>query len=369
MADTKYSALTLTVPTGSDVFAVAQTGTSFAVTVSSVVAAGSTQINAQTTSNTVDEGILFNKAGVVSSDTLFEYHYSTQVLDLSGSSSQINLATHILPGASTAASTMAFYVRNLGGRLFPKVVGPAGMDYALQPSLFQQAITYWSPTTSATGKWQRTDGYNVGTYSTALPSPNTLYNSIKRAVYKTSSVTANLQAGQAGTELLFTRSSTAGMGGFFFFARVGVELWASSTRYLVGLTTRPTADICTSNIATYLNTIGFYIDSGMTSWAFYHASTGTGTTETITGLSPLSSGATTNGLGYDMYIYCPANTNVIYYRLDEINAATTRINSSVTNHLPNSTSFMRPVAMCGNLNTSNNAAQIGVVTMYIESDI
>lgn len=369
MADTKYSALTLQAPAGGDILGVAHAGTSFAMTVSSAVAAGSTQITAQVTSNTADPQVLFNNAGVVSSDSKFQYQYSTQVFALAGSSSQIRLTGISVTPASSATSTLALYSKSLSGRMMPKAIGPAGIEYALQPSMFQQAITYWSPTTSATGKWERTDGYNVGTYSTALPSPNTLYNSMKRGVYKTSSVTANLQAGQAGNELLFTLSSTAGMGGFFFFARVGIELWSSSTRYFVGLTSRPTLDICTSNIAAYLNTVGFYIDSGMTSWAFYHASTGTGTTETISGLSILSSGATTNGLGYDMYIYCPANTNTIYYRLDEINAATTRISSSVTNHLPNSTAFMRPVAMCGNLNTSSLAAQIGIITMYVETDL
>lgn len=362
MADTKYSALTFTTAAGGDTFAVAKLGTSFALTISSA-------INNWVTTNTADPQILFNNAGVVSSDSKLLYQYSTQIMALAGSSSQIQLTGVSKTPASTATSTLSFYAKSLAGRMMPKIIGPAGIEYAVQPSLFQQAITYWAPTTSATGQWERTDGYNVGTYSTALPSPNTLYNSMKRAVYKTSSVTANLQAGQAGNELLFTRASTAGMGGFFFFARVGVELWASSTRYLVGLTSRPTLDICTSNIATYLNTVGFYIDSGMTSWAFYHASTGTGTTETITGLSILSSGATTNGLGYDMYIYCPSNTNTIYFRLDEINPASTIIVSSVTNHLPNSTSYMRPVAMCGNLNTSNNAAQIGVVTIYCETDI
>lgn len=361
MADTKYSALTLTVPTPSDKFAVAQTGTSFAVTVSSVV-------NAGVTTNSADQGILFNNAGTVSSDASLQYHYSTQVAHLAGSSSQIWMSGVSVTPASSATSTLSFYSKSIAGRMMPKVIGPYGIEYALQPSMFQQNITYWKSGTSAAGRWENTDGYNAGTYSTALPSPNTIYNSIKRSVYKTSSGTANLQAGQSGVELLFTRSSTAGIGGFFFFARVGVELWASSTRYLVGLTTRPNLDICTSNISTYLNTLGFYLDSGSTSWKFYHSSTGTGTSETIAGLSPLSSGATTNGLGYDMYIYCPSNTNTVYYRLDEINNASTIIASSVTNHLPNSTAFMRPTAMCGNLNTSNNAAQIGVVTIYCESD-
>ena len=138
---------------------------------------------------------------------------------------------------------------------------------------------------------------------------------------------------------------------------------------MVGLTTRPVLDICTSNVNAYLNTLAFKIDSGATSWGFYHASTGTGTTETITGQSSLLN-ATTNGQGYDFYIYCPSNTNTVYYRMNEFGASnsSTLISSSVTNHLPNSTAFMRPVAFCGNLNTSTGAATLGVISMYIETD-
>jgi len=361
MADTKYSALTLQAPSPGDILGVAHAGTSFAMTVSSAALVG-------VTTNTADQGILFNNAGVVSTDSKFVYQYSTQSFALVGSSSNMLLAGVSVTPASTAASTMAFYSMQISGKMIPQFIGPDGLEANIQASLFDQGITWWTPTTSATGNWINTASYNVGTYSTALPTPNTLYTNLRRGVYSNSSASTNLQAGQAGNDLMFTRASTAGMGGFFFFARVGVNLYATSTRYLVGLTNRPTVDICTSDTNTYLNTLGFAIQSGTTSWVFYHSSTGTGTSETIAGQSSLLT-ATTNGLGYDMYIYCPPNFGRIYYRLDEITAAVTLVNSSVANHLPNSTAYMRPVAMCGNLNASNNAAQIGVVKMYIESDI
>jgi hypothetical protein len=361
LADTKYSALTITTAAGGDIFAVAKLGTSFALTISSAVAS-------QTTSQTQDQGILFTNVNVVSTDASLQYHYSTQVQHLAGSSSQIWMNGVSVTPASTATSTLSFYAKSISGRMMHKIIGPAGIEYALQPSMFQQNITYWKPTTSVTGKWENTDGYTVGTYSTALPQPNNLYMNTKRGVYSNSSASTNLQAGQAGNELLFTRASTAGMGGFFFFARAGTEQFQSTTRYMVGLTARATADICTSDTNTYLNTLAFVIQNATSTWKFYHASTGTGTSETISGQNQLMA-ASTNGAGFDFYIYCPSNTNTVYYRMDDINAASTIISSSVTNHLPNSTSYLRPVAMCGNAGASTGAAKIGVITMYVETDL
>ena len=361
MADTKYSALTITTAAGGDIFAVAKLGTSFALTISSATASF-------VTSQSADQGILFNNAGVVSSAADLQYHYSTQTMHLAGSSSQVVLSGVSITPASTAASTLSFYSKSISGRMMPKIIGPAGVEYAVQPSMFQQSITYWSPTTSATGLWQRAAGYNVGTYSTALPQPNNLYMSMKRGVYSNSSASTNLQAGQSGNEFLFTRSSTAGMGGFFFFARVGTEQFQTTTRYMVGLTNRASADICTSDTNTYLNTLAFQLQNNNSTWRFYHASTGTGTSETISGQNSLIT-ASTNGMGFDFYIYCPANTNTVYYRMDDINAASTIIVSSVTNHLPNSTTYLQPVAMCGNAGASTAAAKIGLITMYVETDL
>lgn len=367
MADTKYTALTQIAPKGSSIFAIADAASSFGATVSSVVTAGSTQINAFTTSRTLDEGVLFNNAGVISSDALLEYHYSTQILHLQGTSTQVWTTHNPAKPVAPPNSTVAYYGKQIAGNMKSIVMGPEGIEIPLQPSLFAQAITFYVPTNAAAGHWHNTSTYGVGTFSTGLPQPSNIYTNTRRGIYITSSVTANLQAGTGGNENMFTRSSTAGLGGFFFFARVGVDLYASSTRYFVGLTDRSIIDICTSNTNTYLNTLAFVIQANTTSWGFYHSSTGTGTTEVIAGQSSLAN-ATTNGVGYDFYIYCPPNTTTVYYRMDEFITASTLVNSSVTNHLPNVTSYMHAAAMTGNLNTSNGAGRLAVVNIYCETD-
>jgi hypothetical protein len=357
LADTKYSALTITTAAGGDIFAVAKLGTSFALTISSAIAS-------QSTSQTQDQGILFTNVNVVSSDTSLQYHYSTQVQHLAGSSSQIWMNSVVAQPATTAASTMSFYARTItGAQVRPVFMGSKGLERPLQVSLYDDTIALWAPTTSAPGRVVGADSFTLGSFSSASGTVGNAYTTKKRSVYKTASNAANSTAGMGFDRNEYFQSSTSGYGGYFFFCRFGLDTFATSVRYFVGLTAAASSAICTSNIG-LINSAGFSFNDNVTTWKFYHASTGAGTTETISGQTGFADGS-----GYDVYIYAPANTTVIYYRLDELNTGSTIVNSSVANHLPNSTTFMKPVAMCGALNTSTNAGSIGVIKMYCESDI
>lgn len=353
MADTKYSGLALVAPTGGEIFGVDQSGTSQAVTISSAVG-----------SNTSSEGVLFNNQGQVSTDiTSLKYHFSTQILHLAGTSSAILLTANPGIQTSTAASTMALYARQIAGQMRVTTVGPLGDERPLQRSVFDDSMALWMPTTSAPGRAIGADSFNLGSFSSASGTVGSAYTVKKRSVYKTASNAANSTAGMGFDRNEFFQGSTSGYGGYFFFCRFGLDTFATSVRYFVGLTAAGSSAICTSNIG-LINSVAFSFNDNVTTWGFYHSSTGAGTTETISGQTGLASGN-----GYDVYIYAPANTTVIYYRLDELNTGSTIVNSSVANHLPNSTAFMKPVAMCGALNTSTNAGAIGVIKMYVETTI
>lgn len=319
MADAKYSALSQIPGAAGDQFGVNHLGTSSALTASSVVKAGA--------------------------------------------SSGIILAS-VPQYASTAASTLALYAQAItGAQIRPVFVSDHGLERPLQVSLYDDTIAAWYPTTSAPGRVLGGDSFNIGAFTATSGSVGSAYLTKKRALYKTASNTANGAAGVGLDRNEYFQGSTSGYGGYFFFCRFGFETFATSTRYLVGLTSAGSSAVCTSNTGT-INTVGFRFIDSVTTWGFYHASTGTGTTETISGQTGFASGN-----AYDAYIFAPANTTVIYYRLDELNTGSTIINSSVANHLPNSTAFMKPVAMVGALNTSANAGAIGVVKIYMESDI
>lgn len=365
MADTKYSALTQIAPTAGDTLGIAQTGTSFGATVSSLVFAGSTQINALTTSNTANEGVLFNNAGVVSSDALFEYHYSTQTLALGGTSSAIFLTANPAIQVTTAASTMAIYGKQIVGSMRVTSVGPLGDERPYQRSLYDDTMALWSPTTSAPGRVIAGDSVTFGTYSSAAATVGSAYTTRKRGVYFSSTGAAGQTAGVQLEAAQYFQGSTSGYGGWFFFCRFGLDTWATSTRYLVGMTAAASSAVCTSNPSSLANTCGFMFNDNVTTWGFFHSSnSAVGTTETFSGQTGLATGN-----GYDIYIHAPANTTRIYYRMDELNTGSTVVNSSVANFLPNSTTFLRPVAMAGTLNASSGVARIGIIKLYVETTI
>lgn len=333
MPDTKYSGLAQVAPKPGDIFAVDQTGTSQAVTVSSVAKA-------------------------------IGYDFPTSSVSYLGASSQINLQTVVTQPTSTAASTVILYGRSLlGGLNKPSFQSYAGIERPWQSALYNDSMFLWYPTTSAPGRVIGGDSFNIGSFSSAAATVGNTYTTKKRGVYKTASNTANGAAGMGSVSLEYFQGSTSGYGGYLFFCRFGLDTFATSTRYFVGLTATNASTVASSNTAP-INSVGFRFIDTVTTWGFYHASTGTGTTETFTGQTGLASGN-----GYDIYIYAPANSSVIYYRLDELNTGSTIVNSSVANHLPNSTAFMNPIATVGALNTSTNAGAIGVIKMYCESNI
>jgi len=69
-------------------------------------------------------------------------------------------------------------------------------------------------------------------------------------------------------------------------------------------------------------------------------------------------------------MYAKPNDSTIYFRLDDINAGTTLIDSSKTTNLPTNTAFLGPqVTMSnGTANTTVTTTAIGIAKIYIESD-
>ena len=312
------------------------------------------------------QGIIFANAGTLSTDTIgLQYHFSTQVMHLAGSSSQIWLTDNPAIPASTAASTLALYGKQVAGSMRLMSVGTLGDERPYQRSVWDDTIYLWMPTSSSPGITVGGGHTDEGTFSSALPTVGNAYTTRRRGVYVTSSGTANLRAGITSADNTFFQNSTSGYGGYFFFCRFGFDTYATSVRYFVGLTASASTAIGSSNPTTQINSVGFVINDNQSSWTFYHASTGLlGTSESFTGQTGAASGN-----GYDVYIYAPANSTRVYYRMDELNTGSTIVNSSVGNHLPNTTSFAKAVAMCGNLNTSSGAGRIGIIKMYVETTI
>ena len=258
------------------------------------------------------------------------------------------------------ADTLRLYARKISGRVMPKWTPPSGLDTPVQPALFGNNIVFWQPGATS-GVMNGSIGTAIGAGVAVLPTTTNRYTMLRRSVF-TVATGINLMNSYR-SENMFSRGTGAGMGGFFFFARFGLNVWTPNNRFFVGLALDTTA-LLTANPSTKFNLLGFGVDQGDTEFSFIHNDgSGTAVKEPITGIGL----ATYNA--YDAYIYCKPGDTTAYYRLDDITAGVTLVDTSVTGDLPVNTTMLNAVCAIGSgSNAGAAAASIGLNRMYIESD-
>lgn len=277
--------------------------------------------------------------------------------------------------AAPAADTLRFYARKVSGRMVPKWTPPSGVDTPLQAALWGNNIVVYVPNTGTTAGINIGAPWAVGT-TVGHPAPTAgAYTQMKRTTSTNVVTTTNQTLGVSSivsTAAQFWRGNSAGLGGFFFFARFGIEtLTAGSpnaTRLFVGLHSG-TTNILASDTVPAISAIGLWHDT--TDGAnVINLLTKDGTTATKNTLTGSPSTPYVAGQGYDFYLFAKPNDSVIYYRLDDINLGTTLVDSSVNTTLPLNSVFMGPnVGMSnGTANTTASTVAIGVNRVYVESD-
>lgn len=332
MADTKISGLTaVTTPAGTDEFAVNQGGVSKKVTLAQ---------------------ILTNDAHAGYSDY-----------------------TAISNPATPSAGTGRFWARSVAGRVVPKWMGPSGVDYPLQSSLWGnqvQQITPASGTTLASCMTAIGGALTIsggGTVLQVTPTSTSRVTQMRRTrltnVVTTTNQVLGLHGGSADMAS-YWRGNASGLGGFFFFARFCTALWPANTcRLFAGFRSGTTAVVASDTLAGSL-------------CGFWHATTDGGTTINFVTRDGTTSNSTAitvptlgNDVGFDAYIYCAPNGGTIFYRLDRLDTGATLVDSSTSTNLPAATTFMAPeLAMSnGTANITATTVAIAINKLYTESDV
>lgn len=272
---------------------------------------------------------------------------------------------------SAPSNGLLWYARKIGGRVLPKWIGPSGVDVPVQPALFSNNILMYTPTsgTTVTGGfgtlWAK--GGSSGTVDTPTVSSTSITSQIKRTRHRNAGTTTNQAMGIISTASgmpMVWRGNAAGLGGFFFFARfIVTEYPAASIRIFAGLTAG-TAEVVTSDTVAN-NTAGFWHDTSDNASTCAFVTRDGSTTNKVTFTCSLAAMQ-----GFDVYIFAKPNDSTIYYRVDDINAGTTLVDSSTGTNLPGSTTFLGPQVEISNgtANTTVNTTGIGVNRIYIESD-
>lgn len=280
------------------------------------------------------------------------------------------------PAAPTTGN-LKFYSKSVAGRMLPKIVGPSGIDTALQPLIGSNRIVTFTPQSSTTG----TGGNGFGpawtsngtvTHPTPATTSPAIANQMKRTRYANVVTTTNQQLGprfNTASEQQFWRGNAAGLGGFFFQARFIVELYPASTvRIFAGLSSTSTGSVCISDTV-LANTCGLWHDTtdpstGAGAFNFVTKDASTATKQSIT-----LSNAIAAGNAYEFTMFCAPNGSTITWRLVDINNAVTYTNSTSTT-LPANTAFMQPQVQMSNgtANVTATTVAIGVCSIYVESD-
>ncbi len=262
-----------------------------------------------------------------------------------------------------AAGSLTVYAKTISGRTFIKVEAPTGLDYALQPALFQNANYLWTTTGATAGVWLNTAGQGAGTFQATNPttSGGNKYTIQKRSRYSNVVNTANQVLGQRNTDAVFFRGNAASQGGFFFYARFGFDTWTSGGRMFVGMATANT--VVTAEPSALNNTVGFSIDAADAGAIKFITRS---TTLTKTNLTAPFTAST--GKGYDAFIFCKPNDTIIYYRIVDL-ITSDETSGGITTTLPANTTALTANVLASNAAiTPANSIQLGVNKIYIETD-
>lgn len=294
--------------------------------------------------------------------------------------SAVNLPAVAANPSTPAADTLRLFARKVSGRMIPKWIGPAGVDNCVQPQLWANQFTVFFPSTGTTGTGSGTGLGPAWTSNGTVthPTPSTtspaISNQMKRTRYANVATTTNQQLGprfNAASEQQYWRGNAAGLGGFFFFSRFIVELWAASTcRIFIGLAATTTGSVVISDVGGGVSDFcGLWHDTTDPNSGANSFNLGTRDNATLNKASIALSNAIAAGNSYDFYMFARPNDSTIYYRLDD-NVNNVTYEGSTSTNLPRNTIFMQPQCQMSNgtANVTATTVAIGVNRIYVESD-
>ena len=267
--------------------------------------------------------------------------------------------------ATPAASGLDVFAKNRGGRLFPAWIGPSGLDTTVQPALFGNSQFVWLPGTGTTLaiNWGCSfTARNVGTsaaQATPTRASTNSMTSMNRAQFGTGT-TATGASGVQSTSTVAWLGNAAGLGGFFFFARFGIETLAADQRAFVGLSANNAA--MAADASTWANTVGIGKDTADSVWQVI--------TRSATTLTKTSTGATvTAGQVLDLHMFAAPNTTTITIRLADAVTGTVYVNNvAFSTNIPASTTFLYMQAHTQSV-TGTTAKVLSLNRLYCENDL
>lgn len=268
--------------------------------------------------------------------------------------------------AAPAAGNLRLFTRTRAGRSLLAMIGPNGVDVNLQPALFGNSITMWTPSTGTTvsanfgSSWTaRSTGTAAAQAHPARAATNSL-TALVRATFGTGTTATGTSGIQSALNIAW-RGTRAGEGGWFFFSRFAVETFAADLRLFVGLSTRNAA--LNADPSTFNHSVGLCKDAGDANWHFLTRSTALTKTPMTTPL-PVAAGTI-----LDFVMFAPPNgANIRFALRNAVTGVVYADDVTVTATLPNADQFMYAHASIQSV-TGTTAKLLALSRLYVETDL
>ena len=245
--------------------------------------------------------------------------------------------------AAPASGALRWFANSSAGRVLPHVVGPVGAGTALQPALFGNSVCMWLPGTASTPSINFGTSFTIRVSGTSAQQDHppktatTAMTSMARAQFRTGT-TATGAAGIQSAAPVAWRGNAPGLGGFFFFARFGLEVWEYRMRAFVGLSTNNAT--MNSDASSWINTIGLVKPSYDTTWSVV-VNGSSGSSMAGTGLPVVE------GQILDLILFAPPHAGPLGVRISDAVTRAVLIDAKLgTSSMPSSTTFMYMQAHC-----------------------
>jgi len=328
------------------------------------------------TKSTVGDPTGVNGAMYYNSNTLrFRCFDNSAWTDCGSRTDAINFLATSTP-TTPDAGELRMFGRSVGGRMMPAVIGPSGLDTALQPFIGRNKVAIWSHGGNSAAITAPTlfllnfvhvaaNDEGTATVRNVTASTNIL-NGVRRLGYVTTGA-VNLSVEIRQILQQWFRGDATTKGGFFMTARFGYNTAASGNRGFVGFSSNTaiftiTADPSVTGTGSCAICIGFGFDATDTNWqVFARTATGDTLTKTDTGIAkPVA-----NKL-YDIAIFSPPEGTSVSLSITDVNTGT--IYSLTTSTALPPVNQLMVHRIYGNTGTSGSILGLDVSTMYLETD-
>jgi hypothetical protein len=292
----------------------------------------------------------------------------------------LNLIDSGVTPTAPADGKLILFVEDHAGRVLPSAIGPSGVDYILQSSLYGNTNYVWLPGDGATvaenwgTSWTaRNAGATPGAQSHPVKTSTNSMTSMNRANFTTTIAVAS--SGIQSTTTVAWLGNADGLGGFLFFARFVRERYTTGNyAVLVGLSelnASMTEDL--SSGATNKNTIALGKDVADTTWQIITRSATTVGLVNGTNYNKIDTGITiTDGQILDLYIHSAPNSQSVRFQIkNAVTGADLYVSSSpitTAGTLPANSVFLYAHAQIQST-VGANTKILALNTMYVECDL